>query len=108
MTSIAKTGKAQHHQELILNQKTGNKSEDSKISSDEEKTCRSNEESETIQHIRNLKYRDIVPGKVKEMLSPRKNTMPLQRHNELSLKSNELPEDYKDPRSKKNNRVSEG
>ena len=79
----------------------GNKSEDSKISSDDEKTCRGNEESETIEHIRNLKYGDIGPGKVKEMLSPKKNTMPLQRHSELSLKSNELSEDDKDPRSKK-------
>ena len=44
---------------------SGNKTEESKFSSDEEKSSCSDEESEIIDRIRNLKYRGIGPDKVR-------------------------------------------
>ena len=43
----------------------GKKARESKLSSDQEKTCSSDEESEIIDYIRNLKLRGISQGKVR-------------------------------------------
>ena len=42
-----------------------NKSEESKLSSDDEKSSSRDEESEIIDHIWNLRYRGVGPGKVR-------------------------------------------
>ena len=60
MTSIAQLRQTQYHQERI-----GNKTEESKLSSDKEKSSSSDEESEIIDHIRNFKYKGVRPGKVR-------------------------------------------